>query len=165
MAKERFGLIRFGAADQTVVGEDVRVGQAAPDFTATAPDWSRMQPLASTPGRVRVLGAVPSLDTAVCDRETRRFNDEASRLSEDVRIFVVSTDLPYTQWRWCGAAGVDRVLTLSDHMHTEFGLAYGCLIKEKRILRRAVFVIGRDGRVVYADYMKSWVTNPTTTGF
>ena len=160
MAKERFGLIQFGGADQTVVGEDVRLGQVAPDFTATAQDWLPVQALARTPGKVRLLAAVASLDTSVCDRETRRFNEEAARLSEDVRIFVISTDLPYAQKRWCGAAGVDRVVTLSDHMHTEFGVAYGCLIKEKRVLRRAVFVIGRDGKVVYADYMKALGDEP-----
>jgi thiol peroxidase len=161
---ERFGLIQFDGQDQTVVGRDVRVGQKAPEFTGTAPDWSEVRGLASTAGKVRMLAAVPSLDTAVCDRETRRFNEEAVALGEDVRIFVISTDLPFAQKRWCGAAGVERVFTLSDHMRVEFGTKYGCLIKEKRILRRAVFVVGRDDRVVYAAYMPALGEEPDYGG-
>jgi thiol peroxidase len=109
---------------------------------------------------VRVLAAVPSLETSVCDRETRRFNVEAANLSSDVRIFVVSADLPYTQKRWCGAAGVDRVTTLSDHMEAEFGEKYGCLIEERRILSRAVFVVGRNDQVAYSAYMAALGDEP-----
>ncbi|OGO15449.1 MAG: thiol peroxidase [Chloroflexi bacterium RBG_13_68_17] len=160
MTIERFGATQFRGVDQTVVGPDLKVGDTAPDFEAVATDWTAIRVLVATPGMVRVLAALPSLETSVCDRETRRFNEEASRLSEDVRIFAISTDLPYTQDRWCGAAGIDRVKTLSDHMATEFGVRYGCLIKEKRILRRAVFVVGRDDRIVYADYMKAMGDEP-----
>jgi thioredoxin-dependent peroxiredoxin len=153
MPKERFGLIQVGGKDATVVGDDVAEGNIAPDFTVQALDWSLVRGLADTRGKVRVLAAVPSLDTEVCDRETRRFNLEAASLSKDIVIEVVSTDLPYTQKRWCGAAGVDQVQTLSDHMNAEFGEKYGVLIKERRILRRAVFVVGRDDRLVYVAYM------------
>lgn len=153
MATERFGLIQVGGKDATVIGDDLRVGDKAPEFTAHSQDWSAVRGLQSTAGKVRILAAVPSLDTEVCDRETRRFNQEAASLSKDIAIEVISTDLPYTQKRWCGAAGVDQVQTLSDHMSAEFGEKYGVLIKERRILRRAVFVVGRDDRLVYAAYM------------
>jgi thiol peroxidase len=153
MTMERFGIIQFGGVDQTILGPDIRKGQLAPGFTAIANDWSETQPLLDTQGKVRLLASVPSLETAVCDRETRRFNSEAANLDKDVHIFIVSADLPFTQARWCGAAGVDLVTTLSDHLHTDFGLKYGALIKEKRLLRRAVFVIDRADLVTYVAYM------------
>ncbi len=153
MATERYGLIQVGGKDATVIGDDVAVGSKAPDFTVQATDWSTVHGLADTAGKVRIIAAVPSLDTDVCDRETRRFNQEAASLSKDVAIEVISTDLPYTQKRWCGAAGVDQVQTLSDHMTTDFGEKYGVLIKERRILRRAVFVVGKDNKLVYVAYM------------
>ncbi len=158
MAGER--TTKISGADFVVLGDEIRVGQKAPEFSATANDWSRLQPLAASKGTVRVLAAVPSLETSVCDRETRRFNVEAASLSSDVRIFVISADLPYTQKRWCGAAGVDRVTTVSDHMEAEFGVKYGCLIQDRRVLSRAVFVVGRDDRVVYAAYMPALGDEP-----
>jgi thiol peroxidase len=152
--------IKIGSVDVPIAGDEIRVGQKAPEFAGTAQDWSRVKALESSKGMVRVLAAVPSLETSVCDRETRRFNVEAANLSADVRIFVVSADLPYTQKRWCGAAGVDRVTTLSDAMEAEFGMKYGCLIRERRILSRAVFVVGRDDKVVYAAYMTALGDEP-----
>ncbi len=153
MSTERFGLIKVGGKDATVVGDDLKVGGKAPDFSAHANDWSVVRGLADTAGKVRIIAAVPSLDTEVCDRETRRFNEEAAALSKDIVIEVISTDLPYAQKRWCGAAGVDQVRTLSDHMNAEFGEKYGVLIKERRILRRAVFVVDRGGKLTYVAYM------------
>ena len=153
MTTERFGLIQVGGKDATVIGDDIKVGQVAPDFSLHALDWSVVRGLADTMGKVRIVAAVPSLDTATCDRETRRFNQEAAGLSEDIVIEVISTDLPYAQKRWCGAAGVDQVMVLSDHQTAEFGKKYGCLIKERRILRRSVFVIDRQDKVIYAAYM------------
>ncbi len=120
---------------------------------AVAQDWSEVRPISSQKGKVRILAAALSLDTSVCDRETRRFNEEAAGLGEDVLIYILSADLPWTQKRWCGAVGVDRVSTLSDARHVDFGARYGCLIKETRFLRRAVFVVDRDNLVVYSDYM------------
>jgi thiol peroxidase len=153
MPAERTGLIKVGGKDATVIGEDVIVGQLAPEFTAHAQDWSVVRGLADTKGKVRIFTPLPSLDTEVCDRETRRFNQEAAGLGPDVVIFAISTDLPYALKRWCGAAGVDQVKTLSDHMSAEFGEKYGCLIKERRTLRRAVFVVDRMEVIVYAAYM------------
>ena len=155
MATERFGIIKVGGRDATVVGDDVKVGQDAPEFTVHATDWSLVRGIADTKGKVRIIASVPSLDTEVCDRETRRFNLEAASLDKDIVIQTISTDLPYAQKRWCGAAGVDQVMVLSDHQHAEFGEKYGALIKERRTLRRAVFVVGRDDKLVYVAYMPS----------
>jgi peroxiredoxin len=113
----------------------VQVGQGAPEFTAHATDWSLVRGVADTKGKVRIIASVPSLDTEVCDRETRRFNQEAAALDKNIVIQILSTDMPYAQKRWCGAAGVDQVMTLSDHQNAEFGEKYGVLIKERRILR------------------------------
>ena len=150
---ERPRLITFGPRPVTVVGPDIQPGDVAPEFTATTQDWQDVDVLAHTAGKVRIVAAVPSLDTPVCDRETRRFNQAAADLSDDIAIVVISADLPFAQQRWCGAAGVEQVMVVSDHKDMDFGAKYGCLMKEVRLLRRAVFVIDREGRVVYADYM------------
>jgi len=160
MTNERLGVVKFGNTDQTIVGPDLKPGDSAPDFVAIGNDWAEVRPLKASAGKVIVLAAVLSLDTSVCDRETRRFNTEASQLGTDVRIYTLSMDLPFTQQRWCGAAGIDQVTTLSDHLHADFGSRYGCLLKEMRILRRAVFVVGRDGKLAYADYMAALGDEP-----
>jgi thiol peroxidase len=112
-----------------------------------------VNPLQESRGKVIILCAVPSIDTETCDIETRRFNEEATKLSEDIVIYVVSTDFPFAQKRWCGAAGVDRVRLVSDVVDTEFGEKYGTLIKERRYLRRSVFIVDRTGKLVYVAYM------------
>ncbi|GAB4522229.1 MAG: thiol peroxidase [Anaerolineales bacterium] len=157
---ERTGLISFGGQGVTILGEDLVVGQPAPDFTVTAQDWRAFQGLKDTHGKVRIIAAVPSLDTAVCDRETRRFNEEAAALGEDIAILILSMDLPFAQKRWCGAAGIEKVMVLSDHKDADFGIQYGVLMKEVRLLRRAVFVVDRQGTVVYADYMAALGDEP-----
>lgn len=157
---ERKGLIQFGGKDATVIGDDLKVGQQAPSFKAHFQDWSFLDLLKLTRGKVRIIAAVPSLDTDVCDRETRRFNEEAAGLSKDISIIVISTDLPFAQKRWCGAAGISQVMVVSDHLKTSFGKKYGCLLKDHRILRRAMFVIDRKYKVVYVDYMKSLGNEP-----
>ncbi|GAB4502114.1 MAG: thiol peroxidase [Anaerolineales bacterium] len=153
MTTERIGLIKFAGREQTVVGADIQVGQKAPEFTVQKNDWSLVKALKETRGKVRILAAVPSLDTPVCDRETRRFNEEAAKLGQDIAILVISMDLPVAQKRWCGAAGVAQVQTLSDVVKADFGKKYGVLMKEVRILRRAVFVVDKKGLVTYAAYM------------
>ena len=122
MSFERFGIVKFRGQNATVVGADLKTGEAAPEFTVQTQEWSSFNGLGDTQGKVRIIAAVPSLDTEVCDRETRRFNQEAASLSKDIAILVVSTDLPFAQKRWCGAAGVDQVTVLSDHMTADFGL-------------------------------------------
>ena len=153
MPLERIGVLKFAGKDATVIGADVKVGQAAPEFSAQAQDWSIVKGLQSTKGKVRIIGSLPSLNTSVCDRETRRFNQEAAGLGEDIAILMLSMDLPYTLRNWCAAAGVDKVVTLTDHLKADFGKKYGVLLKDQRTLRRAIFVVDRRGKIVYADYM------------
>ena len=137
-----------------VIGDDVKVGQQAPEFTSAAQDWASVNPVAESKGKVAILSAVPSLDTETCDRETRRFNEEAARLSEDIIMWTISTDFPFAQKRWCGAAGVDKVRVVSDVLEAEMGVKYGLLVKERRYLRRAVFVVDRTGKLTYVAYME-----------
>jgi len=147
---ERTGLVTMGGNPVTLVGDEVKVGDKAPDFVVVGNDMKPVE-FSTYRGKVCVVAAVPSLDTEVCSTETRRFNVEAASLGEDVVILTVSMDLPFAQKRWCGAAGVDRVVTLSDHRDASFGLAYGVFIKEARLLARAVFVIDRAGIVRYVE--------------
>jgi thiol peroxidase len=160
MTTERFGIVNFRGQAVTVLGPDLKPGDVAPEFSVQTLDWAEFNGLANTLGKVRIITAVLSLDTEVCDRETHRFNQEAAALSRDISILVISTDLPYAQKRWCGAAGVDQVTVLSDHMGVDFGTKYGCLIKEARILRRAVFVVDRAGKITYAAYMPALGQEP-----
>jgi thiol peroxidase len=164
MTVERFGIIKFKGNEVTVVGPDLEPGQPAPEFTVQGLDWAPFKGLADTNGKVRIIAAVPSLDTEVCDRETRRFNLEAAALSKDIVLLVISMDLPFAQKRWCGAAGVDQVKVLSDHMTGGFGRQYGVLIKEARILRRAVFAVNRAGVITYAAYMATLGEEPNYAG-
>lgn len=150
---ERKGLLQIAGSDVTVVGPDIKVGDHAPEFVAHAQDWSFVNVLDATKGKVRIIAAVPSLDTNVCDTETRRFNQEAASLDKDIAIITISTDLPYALKNWCAAAGVDKVMAVSDHYDNNFGEKYGALVKERRILRRSVFVVNKEGKVVYSDYM------------
>jgi len=156
---ERVGVIEIGGKPATVIGHDVKVGNKAPRFAAQVGLWeglnlwAYLDPLEATSGKVRVLAAVPSLDTSTCDTETRRLNAEAASLGDDIRIITISTDLPVAQKRWCGAAGVARVGVVSDHMAAEFGVKYGTLIKERRYLRRAVFVVDKNDVLRYVAYM------------
>ena len=160
MTTERSGLVKLAGREATVVGNDLKVGDKAPDFTVLKQDWSVVKALKDMKRKVRIIAALPSLDTSVCDRETRRFNEEASKLDKNIAILAVSTDLPWTQKRWCGAAGVDQVTTYSDALKTDFGKKYGCLIKEGRVLRRAVFVVDRKHVIRYAAYMPSLGDEP-----
>jgi thiol peroxidase len=153
MTKVRTGIFEFRGADAPVIGEDIRMGQQAPDFTAHTTDWTTVEALKSTQGKVRILGSLPSIHTSVCGRETRRFNQEASALSSEIVVIMVSMDLPYGLREWCAASGVERVITLSDHMQGEFGEKYGVLLKNQRVFRRAILVVDREDTVVYVDYM------------
>jgi len=157
---ERKGVIQFQDRDVSIVGMDLQPGSNAPEFRVLNQDWQEVCVLASTQGKVRIITAMLSLETSVCDREARRFNQEAAKLGKDIVILVVSTDLPFTQARWCGAAGVDQVTVLSDHKYTEFGIKYACLLSEPRILRRAVFIIDRVNVLRYAAYMPALGDEP-----
>jgi thiol peroxidase len=156
---ERNGAATFLGNPLTLVGDEVKVGDKAPDFTLLKNDLSPAS-MADFAGKVLILTLVPSLDTPVCDTETRRFNSEAGALGEDVAILAVSMDLPFAQERWCGAAGVEAVETLSDHRDASMGEAYGALIKELRLLSRVVLVVDRAGIVTYVQYVKEISEEP-----
>lgn len=157
---ERTGVFSFKGEPVTLLGPEIKVGQKAPDFSVVANDLSTFNFLKDTAGKVRILAAVPSLDTPVCDTETRRFNQEAGKLP-GVEILTISMDLPFAQKRWCGAAGVEAVKTLSDYRDASFGQAYGVLIKEWRLLARATFVVDRNDNVVFAEYLPAPANEPT----
>ncbi len=157
--EERKGVVTMKGRPLTLVGKELKVGEAAPDFTVLDNDLSPVK-LSSFRGKVCIISAVTSLDTSVCDLETRRFNQEADKLSPDIAILTISMDLPFAQKRWCGAAGVDKVVTLSDHRDASFGRAYGVLIKELRLLARSVFVIDRDGIIRYIQIVKENSNEP-----
>ena len=154
---ERTGVATFQGRPVTLLGTEVTLGGPAPDFTVLAHDFSPVT-LAFSTG-VRIISVVPSLDTGVCDQQTRRFNEEAAKLP-DVRVLTVSVDLPFAQRRWCGSSGIDAVRTGSDHRDLSFGLAYGVVIAEFRLLARAVFVVDPDDRIVHAEYVAEVGTHP-----
>ena len=155
---ERTGVITFKGNALTLIGPEIRVGDQAPDFQVVAQDLSTAK-FSDTKGKKVLLNIVPSLDTPVCDAQTRRFNEEAAKLP-GVEIWTISMDLPFAQKRWCGAAGIDRVKVLSDYRDAGFGHAFGCLIKELRLLARAVFVVDASGTVQYVEYVKEVTTHP-----
>jgi thiol peroxidase len=150
--------VTFKGNPVTLVGEEIKVGDTAPDFTVLANDLSPVT-LKDTEGKVRIISVVPSLDTGVCDAQTRKFNEEAAKL-EDVVVLTVSMDLPFAQKRWCAAAGLENVMTASDHRDASFGEAYGVLMKELRLLARSVFVIDSNNKVTYAEYVPEGTTHP-----
>ena len=156
---ERQGLVNMGGNPVTLLGNELKVGEAAPDFTAVGNDLKPVR-LSQFKGKVVVLAAVPSLDTPTCNLETRRFNAEAANLGPDVVILTVSMDLPFAQKRWCGAAGIDKVITVSDHRDASFGTGYGVLVKDVRLLARAVFVVDRQGVIRYTQLIKETGTEP-----
>lgn len=157
--EERTGIITMKGNPLTLLGDAKEKGDMAPDFEVVGNDLSPI-PFSSFKGKVCVLSAVPSLDTPVCDMETRRFNEEAGKLGSDVVMLTISMDLPFAQKRWCGAAGVDKVVTLSDHKDADFGLTYGVLIKELRLLARAVFVVDAEGVIQYAKIIEEVTDEP-----
>ena len=157
--KERPGAVTFKGAALTLLGQELKVGDKAPDATLLAADMKETK-ISDFRGKVCVIASVPSLDTPVCDAEVRRFNKEAAALGEDVVILSVSMDLPFAQKRWCGAAGVERVVTLSDYQTASFGEAYGVLIKELRLLARAVFVLDREGVLHHVQVVREITDEP-----
>ena len=143
----------------TLVGYEVQVGESAPNCTLVANDLSEFE-LASLKGKKVILSVVPSLDTSVCDLQTKRFNKEAGNLGNNVKILTISMDLPFAQSRWCGLTGSDKVQTLSDHRDAAFGQAYGVLIKGLRLLARAVFVVDADGVLRYKQLVDEITHEP-----
>ena len=156
---ERQGAVTFKGNPMTLVGNEVKPGEPAPDFKLVACDMSEKS-LSDFKGKKIILNVVPSLDTPVCDKQARRFNEEAAKLGDDTVVLAVSKDLPFAQKRWCAAAGIDKVQTLSDYKHQNFGQQYGLLIKELGLLARAVLVIDKQGKVQYVQLVKEVATEP-----
>ena len=150
----------FYGQNVTIVGKDVQVGQQAPDFTTQAFDWSTVDVLKATTGKIRIIGSLPSLNTPVCDKETRRFNQFAEALGDEVAIVMVSMDLPWTQKNWCTTSRVDQVMVFSDHTNADFGIKYAVLLEEPRILRRAIFIVGKDDLIKYVEYLPALGDEP-----
>lgn len=156
---ERAEAVTLHGNPLTLQGKEIAMGSPAPDATLLNNELKPVK-LSDYRGKVVVISSVPSLDTPVCDMQTRRFNSEAANLGDDVVILTVSMDLPFAQARWCGAAGVEQVTTLSDHKAAAFGEAYGLLIKELRLLGRAVLVLDREGGVRYYQLVKEVSDEP-----
>jgi thiol peroxidase len=147
----------FKGSPLKLVGPELKVGDKAPDFELTGSD---LKPVTlGDGGTVRIFSVVPSLDTPVCDAQTKRFNDEIAKL-DGVEVLTVSMDLPFAQSRWCGAMGVDKVKMLSDHKTGSFGAAYGTLIEPWRIESRAIFVVGKDNTLKHVEYVPEVADHP-----
>jgi thiol peroxidase len=156
---ERNNIVTYKGTPLTLIGPGLVVTDEAPEVILVGTDMSEVS-LATYEGKVRVMSTVPSLDTPVCDLQTRRFNEEAGKLGDDVVVLTISMDLPFAQKRWCGAAGADHVITLSDHHDAVFGKAYGVLIRELRLLTRAVFVVDREGIIRYVQIVPEMTDEP-----
>lgn len=159
MSEKRTGVITFKGNPVTLVGPDITVGDKAPDFKVVD---NGLQPvtLDSAKGKVQLIAVVPSIDTGVCDTMTRKFNQDAADLPDSVAVYTISVDLPFAQGRWCGNAGIERVKTLSDYQDRSFGLAYGLLIDELKLLARAVYVVDAQGKVAYREIVSEVTAEP-----
>ena len=157
--QEKTGIVTFKGKPVTLLGPEIRVGDKAPDFRAVDSGLAPVT-LSDFKGMIKIISSVPSLDTPVCDMETRRFNQEAAKLPEKVALITISLDLPFAQKRWCAAAGVDRVKVLSDYQDRSFAQAYGVLVKELKLLSRSIFVVDADNVVRYVQHVKEIAMEP-----
>lgn len=156
---ERKNTVTFQGNPLTLVGPELKAGDKAPDFKVVDTGLKPVT-LSSSKGKTRLISVVPSIDTGVCDLQTKRFNQEASKFPAGVAVLTVSMDLPFAQGRWCGLAGADKIQMLSDHQEASFGNAYGVLIKELRLLSRAIFIVGPDDKIQYVEYVKEITQHP-----
>ncbi len=156
---ERTGVVTFAGTPLTLVGPAIKAGDKAPDFTVLD-NGLAAKSLKDFSGKTVVLSVTPSLDTAVCDAQLRRFNEAATKLADDVAVLNVSMDLPFANARFCTVAGIEKAVTLSDHRDASFGNAYGVLVKELRLLARAIFVVGKDGVVKHAEIVPEMTHHP-----
>jgi len=159
MPKERPGAVTMRGNPLTLVGPELKAGEKAPAFKALDGSLKEVG-LDASKGKTRIFSVVPSLDTPVCDMQTRRFNEEAGKLGDAVVVYTISADLPFAQKRWCGAAGANNVHTLSDHRDMSFGDAFGTHVKEPRLDARAVFVVDPSDKIVHAEYVKEIAEHP-----
>jgi thiol peroxidase len=151
--------VTFKGNPLTLSGSLPKVGEKAPDLDVLSNDLSPVK-LSDFKGKTLVICSVQSLDTSVCDTETRKFNEQATSLGDDVAVLVISMDLPFAQRRWCGSAGIKNVQTLSDHRDASFGRAYGVLVKEQRLLARTVFVVDKKGVIRYIQLVDEMTNEP-----
>lgn len=156
---ERSATVTHKGNPVTLLGHEAKIGNKARDFTVLANDLKEINSNHFY-GKLLVVNVVVSLDTSVCDIQTRRFNEELSALSDQVKVITISMDLPFAQKRWCGATGLPNVETYSDHRDARFGVAFGVLIKELRLLARSVFIIDKSGVIRYAEYVKEVTDHP-----
>ncbi|HOW58266.1 MAG TPA: thiol peroxidase [Candidatus Omnitrophota bacterium] len=159
MVQERKDVATFQGGPLTLMGPELKVGDKAPDFKLIDTSLKPVM-LASSKGKTRLISVVPSIDTPVCDLQTKRFNQEASKLPGDIVVLTVSMDLPFAQSRWCGAVGADKVQMLSDYQEHSFGAAYGVLIKELKLLSRAIFIVSPNDKIRYVEYVKEITQHP-----
>jgi thiol peroxidase len=151
--------VTFKGAPLTRLGSEIAPGDKAPDFTLIANDLSKVS-LKDSAGKVRLLSVVPSLDTGICDQQTRKFNEELASIGDNVVGYTISADLPFAQARWCANAGIENVQTLSDHYDMSFADAYGTHVEELRLDSRAVFVVDADDKVTYVEYVPEIASHP-----
>lgn len=156
---ERKDVVTLKGNPVTLIGEEVRVGQKAPEFKVLDSELREVM-LEAFKNKIKIIASVPSLDTPICDLQIKRFNDEATGLAKDMVIIFVSMDLPFAQKRFCQAYNIKKVKTVSDHRDAIFGVNYGVLIKELRLLARAVFVVDKSDIVRYVEYVKEVGTQP-----
>lgn len=156
---ERTGIVTSHGRSLTLLGPDLDVGALAPDFTVLDGSVQEVR-LSDHGGKIKVISVTPSLDTPVCDLQLRRFNSEAANFPAGIVVMNVSMDLPFAVSRFCTAAGIDRVLALSDHRDASFGLAFGVLIKERRLLARSIFILDRDNVVRYREIVPDLSSHP-----
>lgn len=159
MTQERTGVATIGGNPITLIGPELKVGDKAPDFKINK-DLMTEASLSDYAGKVKLISVVPSLDTDVCDAQTRRFNEAASKLGDDVVVLTISVDLPFAQSRFCTVAGIDRLITLTDYKHRSFGEAYGVLIKELQLDMRSIFVLDKDDTIRYVEYLSEMTNHP-----
>jgi thiol peroxidase len=160
--EERTGIVTFKGNPVTLLGPALKVGDKAPDFRVVNNSLTPVT-LADFSGKIKIISAVPSLDTPVCDMETRRFNQEAALLPDKAVILTISMDLPFAQSRWCGAAGINLVKTLSDYQDRSFALAYGVLIKELQLLTRSIFILDSNDTIRYIQHVGEITHEPDYT--
>ncbi|MEK0314484.1 thiol peroxidase [Cohnella sp. 56] len=159
MSQERNQAATFKGNPITLIGPELQVGDQAPDFQLSKSLVETVS-LKDYAGKIKLISVVPSIDTGVCDAQTRRFNEEAAKLGEQVQVLTVSADLPFAQARWCGAAGIDNVVLLSDYKDNGFGKAYGVLIKEFALDMRSIFVLDASDKIVYIEVLKEMTEHP-----
>ncbi|SDO72518.1 thiol peroxidase, atypical 2-Cys peroxiredoxin [Paenibacillus sp. yr247] len=157
--QERTGVATAGGHPITLLGPEIKVGDQAPDFTVNK-DLMTEVSLSDYAGKVKLISVVPSVDTSTCDAQTRRFNVEADKMGDNVVILTISVDLPFALSRFCGAAGIDKVVTLTDYKNRSFGQAYGVLIKELQLDQRAIFILDANNTVRYVEYLTEMSNHP-----